>query len=436
MVRRIVAVAVVLACTFRFGVSAAEAQPGPVRSASSTGKPSLREVMASFREVVKGQAKPAVVLVTMGIGSLPWERHGHIALCIHYDNVQDDTCYNYGIGDFQKPLGMAWGFFRGTKSFWVGPQQPDELLWVYHHADRTIWIQPIPLTPEQTMHVINKLEHDILEDNKHYAYDHFWDNCTTRVRDVLDNATGGALKSMQEPVPDRTIRDLARDGFYGLSVAGDEHGRIPLLITDIAMGRVTDRVPTYWERMFLPDYLREAAHKRWNVEPIVIYQRQGPPPRREGPSGRLGLFLLVLLLTAPAWITRLWGRFQRTGLAIAVIPPAFLGLVFWSLAVISPLPYVRWNETSLILVPLDILLLVLPLARRRLYARGRVIMLGLVAVLMAFDVLKAPLWSILLWPLIPAAVVGFWPARWSTRGASQQPATAAAPAPDPQRKRA
>nr|MBA3822062.1 hypothetical protein [Deltaproteobacteria bacterium] len=95
-----------------------------------------------------------------------------------------------------------------------------------------------------------------------------------------------------------------------------------------------------------------------------------------------------------------------------------------------------WNETSLILVPLDILLLVLPLARRRLYARGRVIMLGLVAVLMAFDVLKAPLWSILLWPLIPAAVVGFWPARWSTRGASQQPATAAAPAPDPQRKRA
>ena len=61
---------------------------------------------------------------------------------------------------------------------------------VYLYGDRTIWVQPLPLTDEQERKVITKLEYDIQEDHKHYAYDHFWDNCTTRVRDVLDVAIG------------------------------------------------------------------------------------------------------------------------------------------------------------------------------------------------------------------------------------------------------
>jgi len=92
--------------------------------------------------------------------------------------------------------------------------------------------------------------------------------------------------------------------------------------------------------------------------------------------------------------TRLWGRFERAGLGVAVMPAAFLGLIFWFLAIISPLPYVRWNETCLILMPFDALLLFLPQPKRRLYARARVVMLGLVAVLLLVNVLKAPLFSI------------------------------------------
>jgi Domain of unknown function (DUF4105) len=378
------------------------AQPGPV---DGPGKVPLREVMRRFDAAVANQPKPVVTLVTMGIGSLIWERHGHIALCIQYENPQDSVCYNYGIGDFQHAGSMAWGFFRGTNSFWVGRQDPREMLWVYHHADRSIWIQPLPLTKDEVAKVIDKLEYDVQEEHKYYAYDHFWDNCTTRVRGVLDDATNKSLSrfATTQPSAGRTYRDLARDGFYGM--------RVPLLITDIAMGRVTDRVPTYWERMFLPDYMRDAAKDRWNVEPIEIYERVGPPPLRDGPSGRWILTLIVILLTAPAWITRLVGRFERFGLAFAVGPAAFFGLIFWFLAAISPLPYVRFNETCLILMPLDFLLLFLPAEKRRLYARGRVVMLGIIALLMLVNVIKQPLFSIWLWPLIPAAVVGFWPTK-------------------------
>lgn len=365
--------------------------------------PRTRRVRADVVDVCAGP--PGIKLVTMGIGSLIWERHGHIALCTCFPDPRQNACFNYGIGDFQAPGKMAWGFFRGTNSFWVGKMDPFAMIWVYQNADRTVWVQDIPLTPAQTDQVIQKLEFDILEENKHYAYDHFWDNCTTRVRDILDDATGGALRSMTNLTDGRTFRDLAREGFYGM--------RVPLLITDIAMGRVTDRVPTYWERMFLPDYLREAVEARWGIKPRVIYERKGPPPLKDGPSGRLLFALVVIALTAPAWLTRMWGRYQRAGLAIAVIPPVLLGTIFWFLAIISPLPYVRWNESVLCLVPFDLLLLLLPAAKRTLYARGRVIMLGIVAALLLVDVLKAPIWTVWLWGLIPNAVVGFWPAKWA-----------------------
>ena len=264
----------------------------------------------------------------MGIGSLIWERHGHIALCVRYADPREDACYNYGIGDFQHPLQMATGFFRGTHSFWVGKMNPREMLSIYKYADRSIWVQPLPLTAEQKKKVIDKLERDILEENKHYAYDHFWDNCTTRVRDVLDGATDGALHNMNVPPDGHTYRDLARKGFFGM--------RVPLLITDIAMGRVTDRVPSYWEKMFLPDYMREAAERLWGVKPVPIYERRGPPPLDHGPSGRVLFALVILLLTAPAWITKLLGKFERTGLAVAILPYAFLGFVLTFLAIISP----------------------------------------------------------------------------------------------------
>lgn len=392
------------------------------------GAAAAQPVQQSPEEKRLADEFPRVELVTMGVGSLAWERHGHIALCVEREDPRDTWCYNYGIGDFRHPIGMAWGFFRGNGSFWVGKASPRDMLGIYQYADRTIWVQRLPLTQAQKQKVIDKLEYDIQEDHKFYSYDHFWDNCTTRVRDILDDATDHALSKMVMTTDDRTYRDLAREGFLGMPLF--------LVITDLAMGRVTDRVPSYYERMFLPDYLREAAVPLWHAEPVAIYTRKGPPALKEiekrlanpniapaqradleqhredlvsASTGRLVFCLLVLLLTAPAWATRLWGRFQRVGLAVALVPPMLLGSVLWMLALVSPLPYVRWNETCLALLPLDLLLLLLPPDKRKRYALGRVAMLGLMAVLLLVGVLKQPLWPALLWALIPNAVVAFLP---------------------------
>ena len=106
-----------------------------------------------------------------------------------------------------------------------------------------------------------------------------------------------------------------REGFYGW--------RVPLVLTDFAMGRVTDRVPTYWERMFLPQYLREAVDKLWGMHPIAIYTREASASARARRRTERPVpvrAVVIIALTSPAWITRLVGRFQRTGMAVAVVP--------------------------------------------------------------------------------------------------------------------
>lgn len=385
----------VVAVVIALGIAVGAARPADAQ------RP--RDLPPEVQEIYKNP--PVVELVTMGIGSLIWERHGHIALCIRYANPIEDACYNYGIGDFHDPMKMATGFFRGTNSFWVGKMDPAGMLGIYRRADRTIWVQPLPLTDEQEKHVIAKLESDILDENRYYAYDHFWDNCTTRVRNALDDAIGGALAqwSRTQKTDGRTYRDLAREGFFGM--------RIPLIITDIAMGRVTDSEPSYWERMFLPDYMRDAAESFWKITPIVMYERKGPPPLTDGPSGRLIFALIILLLTAPAILTQALRKRQQLGLGLAVVPYVLLGSVFWFLAIISPLPYVEANESCLVLLPTDLLLVwFLKPEHRKVYARIRVGMLAVLAALLLVGVLRQPIWPLLIWPLVPSLIVaGLWP---------------------------
>jgi hypothetical protein len=367
------------------------------------------------------RGEPVIEILTMGEGELVWERHGHIALCVRRPDPVEDICFNYGIGDFRDPGGMIWGFLRGERVFWSATQDVEELVRLYAGHDRSIYAQPLPLTAAETEAIIAKAYFDTRVENRAYAYDHFADNCTTRVRDVIDDATGHALSTLPGRSDGRTYRELGRVGFHG--------DRLALVVTDLVAGRSVDEPASYWDRMFLPRYLREAITERWGVTPIVLYQRQGPPTPAEAPSGRVIFLLVILLLTAPAAITRWRGSRERLGLAVAVVPAVVVGIALWALAIASPLPYFRWNEACLVFLPVDLCVLVLREPWRRRYARGRVAMLGLVAALLVVGVLKQPLWPALVWPLVPAAVVGFWPARWRRAPATAPGGEAPEPAP-------
>jgi len=350
--------------------------------------------------------QPIVELYTMGQGDDMFEKFGHAALCIRFPRQPRRTrCYNYGSTDFDSVVPLFWGFLRGRSLFWVSVSTRARMLEYYRESDRSIWRQVIELPPEQATELAAALAHDAREENRYYQYHHYKDNCSTRLRDHLDRVTGGALSAAtREPSHHGTYRDISRRGFAGDTAL--------LLLSDLILGRGTDRQPDNYEAMFLPDVLRTEVEARLGARPELVYTRRGPSfPSDPGMGGRWLWLLLAALFAAPLALSRtVWrGSHERAALAAAAIPLSLLGLLLWTLAIASPLPEVRWNEVLLVFMPWDLALVFLGRERRRLYARVRCGELALVSLLRAVGVLRQPLWLLVPIPLAVLALLATAP---------------------------
>jgi len=363
---------------------------------------------------------PVIELYTMGQGETLAERFGHAALCVCYPatpgegclstrprrgrrsrgpSMPDDKCYNYGTTDFSQPLSLGWGFLRGRAEFWVEAWKPARMMRAYMRKDRTLWLQRLDLPAEQRLEMARMLEHDDQPENRYYKYHHFYDNCTTRVRDIIDKAVGGKLREGTEGKPGPTFRDYSRQGFAEM--------KWMLLVTDLIMGRHGDIQPDLWQLLFLPDYLRAQVTENLGFEPELIYERRGRAFAQEGPSGRGWVVLLAFLIGIPALVTRLLRRRERNGLIPAAVVLGLLGLIVWVMAGVSTLAELRYNEALFVFVPADVVLPFLGAHRRMRYAQIRVAMLMLVSILVAVGLFLQPLWILILLaflPLMPTAL--------------------------------
>ncbi len=337
-------------------------------------------------EARPGDTPPVVQLYTFGRGALIFEKFGHTALCLDYNEPERETvCFNYGVTDFTIPgATLTWRFIRGKQVFFVEPIPLSGMMAFYKREDRTIWRQSLPLSPEQARAAEAKLLGDLDPKKGSYIYDHFVDNCTTRLRDIIDNASGGKLKVDSDRRFPLTLRQMGRRGLAELP---------PLIaFADFALGRYLDQRPTVWQAMFHPFVLRDEVEAAFGAKPELLYQRRGPPIPEDGPTDRPYALLIGLVLMLPLLAARLTGRFERAALAIGAIPAGLLGVVLWTVAIISTIPTVRWNEALFLYLPLDLALPFLGAARRERYARVRLGMVVVVSLLCAVGLFKQPLW--------------------------------------------
>src|SRR5262249_37215659 len=155
------------------------------------------------------------------------------------------VCFNYGVTDFDAGGELIWNFLRGEQRFWVEPERWTTMVHFYEREDRDIWMQTLPLAPAQARAIEARLYHDIDGDNRFYVYDHFFDNCTTRVRDMIDDATDHALRAGGDTPFALTFREIGMRGLATLP---------PLVaLTDFVVGRQVDVTPTLWQAMFYPE---------------------------------------------------------------------------------------------------------------------------------------------------------------------------------------
>jgi hypothetical protein len=348
--------------------------------------------------VMRGDVPPVVSVLTFGEGEPLFEKWGHAALCLAYPE-RDAICFNWGVTNFAATSELVWGFLRGEQVFWLEAEARSTMIAFYEVEDRHVWQQTLALSPEQARDVETAVLAQLDGPARYYIYDHFFDNCTTRIRDIVDHATGGGLsrESSERGLFPLTFREL---GYRGLA-------EYPLLrgLADFLVGRTLDRRPTVWQAMFHPDVLRRELYARLGATPELLARRTGPAFPETGPSGRWPMLAIALVFALPLALARWRKRFGRAALAWATVWLAGWGVLIWSLAAISGIAGIRYNEVALVLVPFDLALPFLNDAHRRKYARARVIGLLLVSMLCSIGVLHQPMWVPVLSALIPLALI-------------------------------
>ena len=244
----------------------------------------------------------------MGPGDQVWEKFGHNAIWIHDAAAGTDIAYHWGLFDFADK-DFVPRFIQGRMRYSMGAFDMEQTIEAYRQANRTVWAQQLNLTPAQRQQLADFVAWNILPENRHYQYDYFRDNCSTRVRDALDRALGGIIEAAAGGTTSGTTYR-----FHTARLTQDEW---PVFTgTMVGLGQPVDRTISNWEEMFLPvrmkDRLREIrVQTRAGSEPLVldervVFEATRPPEATSVDTGILeygivsgaililGVFLLVL----------------------------------------------------------------------------------------------------------------------------------------------
>jgi hypothetical protein len=309
-----------------------------------------------------------ISLLTMGNGENVWELFGHSAIWIHDNVTSRDTVFNWGVFDFRQPH-FIQRYLKGTRLYSMGGDSMDRILFEYRYWNRSVLSQELDLTAEQKDAILDAIRTNARPENVNYLYDDFRNNCSTRIRDILDSALGGKLLSAASQLKGTTYRwhtlRLMQGSFW------------TMLGVDVALGQPADRTISVWDEMFLPrqvhDYvaaiqLESPTGPRPLVksERVLFQSTRGPepeaPPRLGVKLGIAGCAFAILVFWL-ATVTRKQSPWIRgiaaTLIGLWALVAGLLGVVLTLLWSVTNHLIAHGNENLLLFNPLWLVLAVL-----------------------------------------------------------------------------
>lgn len=194
-----------------------------------------------------------ISLLTCDPGDELYSAFGHNAVRVRDVSSGKDIVFNYGTFDFETPH-FYMKFARGKLDYMLSVSTYDQFIAHYQYLQRSVREQVLDFSPEQTARAVQFLQTNYAPENRFYRYDFFFDNCATRIRDMVEMVLGNQLQWEEEADPmDKTFRMLIDEYVYPIPWA--DFG------IDLALGSVIDRKATEREKQFLPDYMEVAFSK-------------------------------------------------------------------------------------------------------------------------------------------------------------------------------
>jgi len=201
-----------------------------------------------------------ISLLTCSPGKEVWAQYGHTAIRYYDKESGEDLAINYGIFSLDQTYFIP-RFVLGMTDYRMGVQPMDMFLAQYSYEERGVVEQVLNLSAEDKEVIYKALQENMKPENVVYRYNYFFDNCTTRARDMLVNHLHG--KVIYPPAEeDATFRSMIHkwNNKYEWSQFGE----------DLLLGVNADRKTTKSEQQFLPENLRSDFDKaKYNGKPLV-----------------------------------------------------------------------------------------------------------------------------------------------------------------------
>lgn len=285
-----------------------------------------------------------VSVVTFGPHEHPFFKFGHNAVLIEHASGQGYV-YNFGMFDFSSPA-LIPKFALGRSMYWLARTPRDPTFAAYIEENRTVEVQELDLTPDQRRAMFERLEHNARPENRHYLYDYFFDNCSTRVRDAVDKAVGGQLRAAASARARLTFRG------HALRLTAD----LPWEYVALAfgLGTTADQTVTRYEEGFIPMELRDTLREvklpaaGGGTRPLVKAERlvfkatRADPPL--DPPNRTPIFAAIGLALGGLFALLGWLALSRRWARVA--GATLLGLVGTIVGLLGCLLVFLWAATN------------------------------------------------------------------------------------------
>lgn len=203
---------------------------------------------ASEQRPLRLSDQAEITVVTIGpYQGEPWSAFGHSGLRVTDQKNNIDRFYNYGLYDFNQE-NFFLNFARGLLKYKVGFSHWHRVFAQAKHLNRYVKLQYLQLTQDQKQALFDYLQHNVQPENAEYVYHYVYDNCATKIRDVIQELYGRNVSfDLTYKQKGKTIRQLMDDYLEQQPWAG--------LVINVGLGMQVDIEMEAEGYMFLPPYI-------------------------------------------------------------------------------------------------------------------------------------------------------------------------------------
>ncbi|MDO4949195.1 MAG: DUF4105 domain-containing protein [Bacteroidales bacterium] len=186
---------------------------------------------------------------------------GHTAIRYQNFTQKQDVVFNFGTFDFSAP-NFLYHFVKGETDYFLACEDFGQFCMLYTYLGATVNQQRLNLDDDEKIRLWNILAENIRPENRTYRYNYFFDNCTTRARDRIEDSVEGGV-TYDSAADTLSFRQIVHQ--YTSSAPWYSFG------IDMMLGEEADRPIAQRQQMFAPQYFHDAANKarKGNGKPLV-----------------------------------------------------------------------------------------------------------------------------------------------------------------------